>query len=201
MTAEELVKARNYLIKKDPVLGNAIKNASPLEEIVGRNYFLDLVESIISQQLSIKAADTIWGRFQKLFSTDHITPEQVVKIDKEKMRACGISYQKISYIKDLAQKTIESGIVFEQFDIMTDEEIITELVKIKGIGRWTAEMFLMHCMGRADVFSYGDLGIRKAIQKLYNLQKEPTQEQAEKIAARWKPYRTVACRYLWKSLE
>ena len=201
MTQEELEKAREYLSKKDPVLGKIIRQVPPLERRWGKNYFLDLAESIISQQLSIKAADTIWGRFKKLFDTEHIAPEDVISIDKEKMRACGISYQKISYIKDLAEKTVASGILFEQFDTMTDEEIIAELVKVKGIGRWTAEMFLMFTMGRPDIFSYGDLGIRKAIQRLYKFEKEPTQEEAEKIAKKWKPYRTVACRYLWKSLE
>lgn len=195
-------KAITHLKKQDPILAKVIQKVPPLEKrIIGGNYFLDLVESIISQQLSMKAADTIWGRFKKAFKTDKITPVAVLQIDKEELRACGISYQKISYIKDLAKHVEESGLVFEQFEIMTDEEIITELVKVRGIGRWTAEMFLMFSMGRQDVFSYGDLGIRKAIQRLYNFKKEPTQKQAEKIASRWRPYRTLACRYLWKSLE
>ena len=201
MTPEELANARKLLAKKDPILRGVIEKVPPFERRWGDNYFLDLAESIISQQLSIKAADTIWGRFKKLFDSDRITPEDVINMDTEKMRGCGISYQKISYIKDLAEKTAASGILFEQFEVMTDEEIITELVKVKGIGRWTSEMFLMFTMGRPDVFSYGDLGIRKAIQRLYNFEKEPTQEEAEKIAEKWKPYRTVACRYLWKSLE
>jgi DNA-3-methyladenine glycosylase II len=201
MTEEELGKARKHIIKNDPILGKVILRIPPFEKDMDKNYFLDLAESIVSQQLSVKAADTIWGRFKRLFPEKGITPEKVVAIDKEKMRECGISYQKIAYIKDLAQKTIESGIVFEQFDIMADEEIITELVKVKGIGRWTAEMFLMFSMERPDIFSYGDLGLRRAIQKLYALDKEPTQNEAEKIAAKWKPYRTLASRYLWKSLD
>jgi DNA-3-methyladenine glycosylase II len=197
---DEDQKIAKYLSEKDPVLAEVIKKVPPFERSWGKNYFLDLCESIISQQLSIKAADTIWKRFLALFP-DTPTPEQVVQIDKEKMRGCGISYQKISYIKDLAEKTAASGILFEQFEIMTDEEIVTELVKVKGIGRWTAEMFLMFTMNRPDVFSYGDLGIRKAIQRLYNLKKEPSQKKAEQIAKKWKPYRTLACRYLWKSLD
>lgn len=195
-------KARAHLKKQDPILAEVIKKAPPFApRNFGGNYFLDLVESIISQQLSIKAADTIWGRFQALFPRGDITPEAVMQMDIEKIRGSGISYQKISYIKDLAKKTAESGIVFEQFEIMTDEEIITELVKVKGIGQWTAEMFLMFNMGRPDVFSYGDLGIRKAMQRLYGFKKEPTLKQAEKIAEKWRPYRTIACHYLWKSLE
>lgn len=195
-------KAITHLKKQDPILAKIITKIPPLEKrSVGGNYFLDLIETIISQQLSIKAADTIWGRFQALFPKDAITPEAVIEIDTEKVRGAGISYQKISYIKDLAKHVAESGLVFEQFDIMTDEEIITELVKVRGIGQWTAEMFLMFNMGRPDVFSHGDLGIRKAIQKLYKLKKEPTQKQAEKIAEKWRPYRTIGCRYLWRSLE
>ena len=195
-------KAVAHLKKHDAVLAKVITKIPPLEErSVGGNYFLDLIETIISQQLSIKAADTIWKRFQALFPKNEISPEAVMQIDTEKVRGAGISYQKISYIKDLAKHVKESGLVFEQFDIMSDEEIITELVKVKGIGQWTAEMFLMFNMGRPDVFSYGDLGIRKAMQKLYEFRKEPTQKQAEKIAEKWRPYRTIACRYLWRSLE
>lgn len=201
MNKDEEKIALQHLSKKDPILGEVIKKVPPFERTWGKNYFLDLCESIVSQQLSVKAADTIWKRFLALFSTENPTPEQVISIDKEKMRECGISYQKISYIKDLAERTAASGILFEQFEIMTDEEIITELIKVKGIGVWTAEMFLMFTMNRPDIFSYGDLGIRRAIQRLYNLKKEPTQKKADQIAKKWKPYRTLACRYLWKSLD
>lgn len=188
-------------LKRDPVLKAVIEKVPPFERSFGSDYFTDLIESIVSQQLSIKASDTIFGRLRKLFRMEKITAEGIEQIDTEKMREVGISYQKISYMKDLAKKTLESGILFEQFEMMTDEEIISELIKVKGIGRWTAEMFLMFSMERPDVFSYGDLGIRKAIQTLYGFKKEPTKEEAEKIAEKWRPYRTLACRYLWKSLE
>ncbi|MBI4080340.1 MAG: DNA-3-methyladenine glycosylase 2 family protein [Candidatus Levybacteria bacterium] len=202
MVHEELQKkAASYLSKKDPVLANVIKKVPLFTRQFGGNYFLDLAESIVSQQLSIKAADTIWKRFTGLFPHNEVKPLGVINIEGQKMRDAGMSWQKISYIKDLAEKVLASGILFEQFDIMTDEEIIEELVKVKGIGRWTAEMFLMFSMGRPDVFSYGDLGIRKAIQKLYKFDHEPTKEEAERIAEKWRPFRTIACRYLWKSLE
>ncbi len=201
ITPQEYKKAAKYLAEKDPILGAVIKKVIPFERTWGKNYFLDLVESIISQQLSIKAADTIWKRFQALFPDGKPTPLQVLQIEDQKVRDAGISWSKIKYIKDLAKHTEESAILFEQFAIMTDEEIVQELIKVKGIGQWTAEMFLMFTMGRKDVFSYGDLGIRKAIQRLYNMRNEPTQKQAEKIAVNWKPYRTIACQYLWKSLE
>lgn len=193
-------KARKHLIKNDPVLAEVIQKAGELEERKSENYFLDLIESIISQQLSIKAADTIWKRFQNLY-TSEVTAEKVLRTEDQKIRDCGISWSKISYIKDLAKHTKESTIMFEKFDEMSDEQITTELVRVKGIGRWTAEMFLMFAMGRPDIFSYGDLGIRKGIMRLYKLKSEPTPIQAEKISDKWKPYRTYGCRYIWRSLE
>lgn len=201
-TPEEHKKAIAHLKKADLVLRKIIEQVPPFERNTATgNYFFDLVDAIISQQLSIKAASTILKRFVALFPNEKVTPLAVMNMDTEKIRGAGISYAKISYIKDLAKKTEESGILFEQFDIMTDEEIITELVKVKGIGHWTAEMFLMFTMGRPDVFSYGDLGIRNALKKFYGFDKEPTKEEAEKIAEKWQPYRTLACRYLWKGLE
>jgi DNA-3-methyladenine glycosylase II len=202
MTDAELKKALAHLKRVDLKLAKVIDLVSPFERTTGTgNYFFDLVDAIISQQLSIKAAATILKRFVALFPEGKVTAEAVLDLDDKTIRGAGISFNKISYIKDLAKKTIESGILFEQFEIMTDEEIIDELVKVKGIGRWTAEMFLMFTMDRADVFSYGDLGIRNAIKKLYGFETEPTKQEAEKIAEKWKPYRTLACRYLWKSLE
>lgn len=192
---------KDYLSKKDPVLKEIIKKVPPFERYKASNYFEALTESIVSQQLSVKAADTIWKRFIALLPDEKVTAENVWEVPDQKIRDAGISWSKISYIKDLAKKTMESGILFEQFEIMNDEEIITELVKVKGIGRWTAEMFLMFAMERPDVFSYGDLGLRRAIQKWYGLDHEPTQEEAGKIAQKWQPYRTIASRYLWRSLE
>lgn len=192
---------KKYLSKKDPILAKIIKQVPPFERYKAGNYFEALTESIVSQQLSVKAADTIWKRFIALLPDSEVTAENVWEVSDQKIRDAGISWSKISYIKDLAKKTMESGILFEQFEIMSDEEIITELVKVKGIGRWTAEMFLMFAMERPDVFSYGDLGLRRAIQKWYRLDHEPTQEEAEKIAQKWQPYRTIASRYLWRSLE
>lgn len=194
-------KPSDYLRLADPVLGKVIEVTTlpPLSPVP--SYFEVLTESIISQQLSIRAADTIYGRFKKLFKNERINSDDVISFSDDEIRACGISYSKISYIKDLANKTRESGILFEQFEMMTDQEIIDELTKVKGIGVWTAQMFLMFTMGREDVFSYGDLGLRRAIQKLYNIDHEPTRDEAERISDKWKPYRTLACRYLWQSLE
>lgn len=195
----KLRKEAKYLMEKDPILANVIQRVPPFKKKVAGNYFISLVESIISQQLSVKAADTIYARFEKLFLKSHINPEELVGLTDEEMRSVGISYQKISYLRDLANKTLESGILFEQFETMTDAEIIEELIRVKGIGRWSAEMFLMFAMGRPNVFSYGDLGLRNAIEKLYGFDHKPTQEEAEAIAEKWHPYKTLACLYLWKS--
>lgn len=201
ISSEVVKKAKSHIQKTDPILWRVVTKTPDPTWSFGNSYFYDLTEQIISQQLSIKAADTIFARFKKLFKNELINQEDIINFSEETLRGVGISYQKISYLKDLAEKTRESGILFKQFEIMTDEEIIAELTKVKGIGRWTAEMFLMFTMGRVDVFSYGDLGIRKAIAKLYGLKNEPTEKQARHISEKWRPYRTIACRYLWKSNE
>lgn len=182
-------------------MGEIIKKVGPLSWEQDESYFFSLTSSIVGQQLSVKAARTIWLRFETLLKGGKVTPENILALPDQSIRDAGVSWQKISYIKDLAQKTLESGILFEQFDIMTDEEIITELVKVKGIGRWTAEMFLMFRMQRPDVFSYGDLGLRRGLQKVYNLKAEPTEKQAERIVKKWSPFKTIGSQYLWKSLE
>lgn len=201
ITPNIVKKAGEHFKKTDPLLGAIVDQVELPAWGKRGNYFVSLAESIVSQQLSVKVADTIWRRFVLLFPDARVDAEYVLDIPDQKIRDAGISWQKISYIKDLAKKTNESAILFEQFETMTEEEIITELVKVKGIGRWTAEMFLMFTMGKPDIFSYGDLGLRRAMQKLYKLRKEPSEKRAAEIARKWSPYRTVACRYLWKSLE
>lgn len=201
ITGEVVKKAKKHFKENDPVLGALVDVITLPEWRKNDNYFVDLAESIISQQLSIKAADTIWKRFIMLFPKEIVDPTFVLDIPDQKIRDVGISWQKISYIKDLAKKTVENEVIFDQFEAMTENEIVTELIKVRGIGRWTAEMFLMFSMGRVDIFSYGDLGLRRAMQQLYKLKKEPTEKRAALIANKWKPYRTIACRYLWRSLE
>jgi len=192
-------EASVYLSGKDKKLAKIIKQheLSPLE--LHEDYFRELTESIIGQQLSVKAADTILKRFYLLI-TGPITPEKVIRLNDEKIRKAGISYQKISYIKDLAKKFQDGEIEFKKFSKLTDEEIIEELVRVRGIGRWTAEMFLIFGLGRPDVFSFGDLGLRRAIEKVHGI-KELGETDAMKISETWKPYRSVASRYLWKSLD
>ncbi|MBI2404584.1 DNA-3-methyladenine glycosylase 2 family protein [Candidatus Gottesmanbacteria bacterium] len=185
----------------DPVLFSAIRNSKPFTIEKSDDYFSDLVEAIICQQLSDKAGATIFGRFQKLFPKEKITPEQVLSLTDLAIRNVGSSWSKVRYIKNIAQATVDNTLNLNAIDTLTNEEIIKELTKIKGIGPWTAEMFLMFTLGREDVFSHGDLGLNRAIQNLYHFKKEPTRKQIEKISRKWSPYRTWACLLLWRTLD
>jgi DNA-3-methyladenine glycosylase II len=194
-------EALSHLQKTDRIIAKLIDKIPSPEWHFTENYFIALVESIVSQQLSIKAADTIFGRLKNLTTDSELTAEVVLKMDGQRMRDAGLSWSKVSYVKNIAEYTLTSDTVFEKFASMSDEEIIAELTKIKGVGRWTAEMFLIFTMGRPDIFSYGDLGLRRAIQRLYGFDHDPKQHEIDPIMEKWKPYRSIASRYLWKSLE
>lgn len=190
-----------HLQMADPILGEVIKKVDKPKWTNRTDHFRSLVEDIISQQLSVKASDTIIARFNALFPQLPYSPEDILALSTEIVRKVGISYAKVSYIKDLALHVQNNTLDFENIHLLSDEEVILELIKVKGIGRWTAEMFLMFSLGREDVFSYGDQGLKNAMKRLYTLRSSPTPKQAEKISVKWKPYRTWACRYLWASLE
>lgn len=161
--------------------------------------FEDLIDSITSQQLSIKAAATIYGRVKDRCGT--LNPQSVLKVSDQDLRDCGLSWNKVSFVKDLANKILDGTIQLDKLVDMTDQEIIDHLVKVKGIGRWTAEMLLIFTFERPDVFPVDDLGIQKAMCKLYNLRPTKTLKvRMQKIAKKWIPNRTLASRYLWKSL-
>lgn len=187
--------------KKDLTLYSVLENIELNVLEPSHNYFEDLCDSIVSQQLSIKAAATIFSRFKDLMPSKKITPENILMLSHQQLRNAGLSNAKAVYIKDLAQKVHNNEIHFEKFLEMTEDEIITELTKVKGIGRWTAEMFLMFTLAREDVFSHGDLGLQNAIRNLYKLKKRPTEKYMQRLSSRWKPYRTYAARILWKSLS
>lgn len=191
-----------HLTKSDPVLARVIRVTTLAPRSPGTNHFRSLVEAIVNQQLSGKAADTILKRFVALFPGNRFpTPKKVLAMPVRKMRKAGLSTMKVSFIKDLARHVENRSINFRKIGTLEDEAVIERLTEVRGIGRWTAEMFLMFSLGRDDVFSYGDLGLRNAIQKLYKLKAHPTPAQAEKIVVAWKPYRTLASRYLWASLD
>lgn len=195
-------KIVNHFKKADPILYKALEKSGKIEHqiVAPENYFEVLCESIVSQQLSVKAGDTIFGRFKKLFKDEKINPKAILKIKDEKIRECGLSNAKVKYIKDLAQKIDNQEVRLEKLNELSDEEVIIELTKIKGIGKWAGEMFLMFSLGREDIFSHGDLGLKNAIKKLYGLE-NPTKEQLEEIVIKWSPYRTYASRVLWRSLD
>ena len=194
-------KIVDHFKKVDPILHSVIEKVGVLGPKISDDYFLELCEIIINQQLSDKAAATIFARFKKLFPQEKITPQILLKLSDEKIRSCGTSKAKVSFLKDLAKKVIVEELRLDKLDKLSDELVIDQLTTIKGIGPWTAEMFLMFTLGREDVFSHGDLGLRNAIKKLYKFRNDPTKKQIEKIVNKWKPYRTYACRILWKSLE
>ncbi|OGG21133.1 hypothetical protein A3D03_05800 [Candidatus Gottesmanbacteria bacterium RIFCSPHIGHO2_02_FULL_40_13] len=195
-------KVLEHFKKVDPVLFSVLAKIDSIKPLTkSKNYFSDLCETIINQQLSEKAGETIFRRFQKLFSKEKISPEELYKLSAEKIRKTGTSNSKVKYLKNIAEKVIQKEINLEEFTQKDDNFVKNSLIKIKGIGPWTAEMFLMFSLARQDIFSLGDLGLRKAIQKLYAFKKKPTDKQIEKLSKKWIPYRTCAARILWRSLD
>ncbi len=166
-----------------------------------QDYFLGLLRSIISQQLSDKASSTIISRFEKLFLNGKITPKNIVKLSDKKLRSVGMSYAKVSFIKDLSSKYLNKEIDFKKIKNMSDEEVSAQLLKVKGIGPWTVEMFLMFSLFRPNIFSHSDAGLRRAIKTLYGFKKEPTRSQIEKIVSKWHPFKTYGCLALWEILD
>ena len=190
-----------YLTSVDPILGATIAKITLAPEKRNTNYFYALVRAVMRQQLSGRAADAIEGKFLALFSSQVPTPAQILALSDTILRTAGLSFSKISYIKNICQATEAGEIIFDQLRTLTDDEVIILLTKVKGIGRWTAEMFLMFTLKRPDIFSYGDLGLKNAMQRLYRMRKDPSQKRALQIAKKWSPHRTLACRYLWASLD
>lgn len=191
-------------LRKDKHLGAFIKKHGPIKHRRPHegDAFQSLAEAIIYQQLSDKAAGTILNRFIALFPGKKFpAPQDVLKIQVEKLRSAGLSGQKASYLKDLALKFTDGTIVPKKFPSMTDAEIIKHVTAVKGIGEWTAHMFLMFTLGRPDVLPTGDLGIQKAFQKIFNLRTKSSPEKMLKLAEIWSGHRTVASFYLWRFLD
>ncbi len=190
-------------LKREPKMARLIRESREKPVFTrSSDTFESLCKSIIYQQLSGKAAGTIHKRFLGMCKgVSHPTPRQVLKTSIAKFRTVGVSQQKASYLIDLAKKFIDGTINPKNFGEMTDEAIRAHLVAVKGIGRWTADMFLMFTLHRPDVLPTGDLGIQKAMKDVFKLRTLPSPEKMEKLAEPWRPYRTVACRYLWNSLD
>jgi DNA-3-methyladenine glycosylase II len=204
ITLEELARARRVLMRRDPVLGAIIKRYGECGLRTDRapDIYCGLIQAIVSQQLSTKAAATIYGRFRALLPDDaEPTPHGVLPLSDETLRGVGLSRQKISYLRDLSQKMLDGSLQPDALASLGDEEVVEMLTQIKGIGRWTADMILIFRLLRPDILPVGDLGIVKAIQKAYGLRKSPDARRMLKIAEPWRPYRSVASWYLWASLD
>jgi DNA-3-methyladenine glycosylase II len=160
-----------------------------------------LLRSIVGQQLSTKAARTIYGRMTDLFDGHAPTPRQLLAVEPERIRAAGLSYSKITYLRDLAAHVENGSLQLERLPELPDEEVSAQLTAIKGVGQWTADMFMMFHLGRPDILPVGDLGIRRAVQVEYRMRKLPDAKRLEKVARPWRPYRTLACLFLWSSLD
>jgi DNA-3-methyladenine glycosylase II len=195
-------KARLHLSKADPILARIIAEVGALGIQPRRERFQALARAIIFQQLAGAAANAIYGRFVALFpDVEFPSPEQVLAKTDAELRAVGLSEKKALYIKDLAEHIRDGKLNFHLFHRMSDEEIIEHLVMVKGIGRWTAEMFLMFNLGRPDVMPADDLGVQNAIRRHYKMRQRPNRKRLLKHAERWRPYRTAAAWYLWRSLD
>ena len=198
-----LVKAAAHLSEVDPKLKSVIARAGIAKFAPHKNYYLELIDSIISQQLSVKAAASIRKRFLSLFNDEIPAPEAIIAKSIEELRSAGLSGAKAKYIQDLALHVKEKKLKFDKFDNLSNDEIITELTAVKGIGEWTAHMFLMFCVGRLDIVARGDLGIMNGLKALYELDEVPNPQQVTEIATakHWHPYESVACWYVWQSLD
>jgi DNA-3-methyladenine glycosylase II len=196
-------KAVLHLKKADPVMARIMAEVGPCRYEVKNfgTHFDALCRSIIYQQLSTKAAGTIHGRFLDLFPDRRPSPEQLIALPEETLRGVGLSRQKLSYLRDLAHKVHTGELPLDHLDALPDKEIIDYLVQVKGIGVWTAQMFLMFRLGRLDVLPDLDLGIRNAIKKAYKVRGVPNAKRIAKIGGPWTPYASVACWYLWRSLD
>ncbi len=188
-------------LKKDPVLASVIRRAGPFKMDYSEPVFETLVRSIVYQQLSGRVASVIFGRLVDALGGGPVTPAGIMKLRPERMRKLGLSAQKTRYIRELAKHTKKGSVVFENLSQMNDNEVIEHLTQVKGIGVWTAHMFLMFALRRPDVLPTGDLGIRMAMQKAWGLSELPKPAEMEAIARAWRPWASVASWYLWRSLD
>ena len=197
----EVRKGLRVLCKNDPVLAGVVRSVGPFTLKPDPDGYEILVRSILSQQISVAAARTIRVRLQALLPAGKLTAKNIDALSDNELQSVGVSRQKQTYLRHLTSCTLDGTINFRRIAKASDEDAVTELLEVKGIGRWTAQMFLMFSLGRIDVFAPDDLGLRNAIQKLYELPEKPSRSELEQHADKWRPYRTIASWYLWRSLE
>jgi DNA-3-methyladenine glycosylase II len=199
----KLRQAEKYLITHDKKLAPIIKSVGPCQIKPHKDHYGQLVGSIVGQQLSVKAAAAIRQRLIDLFGGKMPTPEQLIKVDGQKLRDIGFSWSKVGYVKDLAEHIIDGRLDLEHISTMPNDQLIEQLTAVKGIGEWSAHMFMLFGLGRLDILPVGDLGIRKAVQNIYKLKELPDPERMITVANKnhWHPYESVASWYLWQSLK
>ena len=198
----DYTKAQRLLARRDPVIRDLMRRYGPcgLAQAQHTDPLRALIHAIISQQLSTRAAATIEGRFRALYGGVP-TPSQVAATPDAQLRAVGLSAQKVRYLRDLCRRVEDGSLPLTRLGVMSDDEVVAVLTEVKGIGRWTAEMFLMFRLHRPDVLPVDDLGIVRAVQRAYGLRKTPSPERLTRLGESWRPYRSVACWYLWASLD
>jgi DNA-3-methyladenine glycosylase II len=197
-------KARRYLMRADPVLAPIVKRVGQCTIVPRRDYFNLLCISIFNQQISMKIAAILYGRFRDLFPRKRPTPQRVLEMlcrDGDALKGCGVSRQKKGYLLDLSEKFVNNQIPVHRLASMTDEQVMESLTQVKGIGRWTAEMFLMFVLNRPDVLPVDDLGLQEAVKRAYKLHERPDKKKLAEIGEKWRPWRTVATWYLWRGME
>ena len=196
------IEAGLDLLKKDKNMQDLIKKFGRPDFNLGQDYFQSLLRSIVFQQLSGKAAQTIFERLVNLIpETSNLCPHEVLKLDKDEMRTAGLSFLKTDYVKNLADYFENNSFHKKDVEKMSDQEISKELIQIKGIGQWTVDMFLMFTLNRADILPCKDLGIQKGIMKILNMNNLPSKKEMENCSRKWRPYRTIACWYLWRMVD
>ena len=201
MTNEQIKEAVRHLRRADPVMRDVIGRAGPFTLRLHRNRFRALVFSIISQQISGKAAAAIRARLIEYLKPQQISAETIARLTPEQLRSVGLSVQKSTYLLDLAERVTNGNLRLNRMARMKDAEVIETLTEVRGIGVWTAQMFLIFSLGRLDVFPHDDLGVRMAIRNLYGLPELPDKDISHRIAAPWRPYASIASWYCWRSLE
>ncbi|MCL4515434.1 MAG: DNA-3-methyladenine glycosylase 2 family protein [Firmicutes bacterium] len=201
MSKPDWTEAMQHLRNADPVLAGLIDKYDLCTLAPDRDLFGSLCESIICQQISTKAGESIARRFRALFPDARPTPEELALLDETNLRSAGLSPQKMGYLKDLARKCLDGTINLPLLDRLPEDEITRELLAVKGVGPWTVTMFLIFALNRTDVLPVGDLGLRRAVQLAYGLENLPDKPRLEEIAKPWHPYETIATWYLWRSLE
>ncbi len=194
-------RSLKHLRQADPVLAAVIEQVGPLQLKLQSRRFESLARAIIAQQISGAAARSIWNRLHVAVRPKRITAEALARLTDPELRQLGISPQKVSYLRDLQQRVQRREVRLDRLRLLADDEVISQLTQVKGIGVWTAQMFLMFSLGRLDVLPYQDLGIRSAMARLYQLGELPDRNTCEEIARPWRPYATVACWYLWRSSD